>query len=54
MPDMYIPLYPMISFTRVPYAVARERAHRQWRIVRTSLAVLGAVVVFAVLEMLWP
>jgi kynurenine 3-monooxygenase len=53
MPETYIPLYPMISFTRIPYAKARERAHRQWRIVRTALAVLAAVVVLAVLEKLW-
>ena len=53
MPETYIPLYPMISFTRIPYAKARERAYRQWRVVRTALAVVAAVVVLAVLEKLW-
>lgn len=53
MPQTYIPLYPMISFTRIPYAKARERAHRQWRIVRATLAVLAAVLILGVLETLW-
>lgn len=53
MPETYIPLYPMISFTRIPYAKARERAHRQWRIVRAALAVLAAVLILGVLETIW-
>ncbi len=54
MPATYIPLYPMISFTRIPYATARERAQRQWRIVRTALGGLLLVLFLAVVEMLWP
>ena len=53
MPGRYIPLYPMISFTRIPYAVARERANRQWRVVRTMLGVTGLVLFLVVLEKLW-
>ena len=53
MPEQYIPLYPMISFTRIPYAEARERATRQWRIVRTVLAALAAIAILAVVELLW-
>lgn len=53
MPEKYIPLYPMISFTRIPYAEARERAIRQWRIVRTMLGVTGLVLFLVVLEKLW-
>lgn len=53
MPERYIPLYPMISFTRIPYAEARERAIRQWRIVRRTLGVTGLVLFLVVLEKLW-
>jgi len=53
MPETYIPLYPMISFTRIPYAMARERAHRQWRIVRAVLFVLALLLVLGVLESPW-
>jgi kynurenine 3-monooxygenase len=53
MPETYIPLYPMISFTRIPYAEARERAIRQWRTVRTILGVTGLVLFLVVLEKLW-
>ena len=53
MPRKYIPLYPMISFSRIPYAEARDRAVRQWRIVRTVLAAVAAIVILAVVELLW-
>lgn len=53
LPGTYIPLYPMISFTRIPYAVARERAGRQWRVVRVALAALGLLLVLGLLETLW-
>lgn len=33
-PNWYLPLYSMISFSRIPYADARRRAQRQDRIVR--------------------
>ncbi len=40
-PGLYLPLYTMVSFTRIPYAQAARRARRQDRIVYTSLLVLG-------------
>lgn len=48
-PDRFVPLYTMISFTRIPYAEARDRAVRQWRAVRRIALGLG----FMVLFLLW-
>jgi kynurenine 3-monooxygenase len=47
-PRWFLPLYTMISFTRIPYARARERARLQARAVRGILALLmvAAVVGF--------
>lgn len=42
-PRAFLPLYSMISFTTIPYAVARERARRQGRILRTAGAVAALV-----------
>ncbi len=45
---IYLPLYFMVSFTRIPYAEAAHRAQRQDRIVYASLAflcLLGALVI---------
>ncbi len=49
LPGVYLPLYMMISFTRIPYAVAARRAQRQDRIVYGSLVALGAVLVTIIL-----
>jgi kynurenine 3-monooxygenase len=43
-PAWFVPLYTMISFTRIPYAEARERAARQMRTVK-GIA-LGILVLF--------
>ena len=40
-PRWFIPLYTMISFTRIPYAEARRRARLQTRAVRGVLGVLA-------------
>jgi len=40
-PRWFLPLYTMISFTRIPYAEARVRARLQARVVRGILAVLA-------------
>jgi kynurenine 3-monooxygenase len=48
-PRWYLPLYTMISFTLIPYAEARQRAHRQRRVVRVILGLLAA----GVLAGLW-
>ena len=47
-PRWFVPLYTMISFTRIPYAEARDRARRQARAVQGILAVLGLGIVAAV------
>ena len=38
LPGFYLPLYTMVTFTRIPYAEAAKRARRQDRIVYASLA----------------
>ncbi len=45
-PRRFIPLYTMISFTRIPYAEARNRARLQARVVRgvLALAIVGALI----------
>ena len=45
----FVPLYPMISFSLIPYAEARARAERQNRIIRwTGWVLVAAVVVAAI------
>ena len=49
MPTWYLPLYSMVTFSRIPYAEAVRRHRRQQRIVRrTAWAAVGAAVVLAV------
>src|SRR6266567_6467059 len=40
LPGIYLPLYTMITFTRIPYAEAARRARRQNRIVCSALVVV--------------
>lgn len=40
LPKIYLPLYTMVTFTRIPYAKAAERARRQDRIVYAGLFLL--------------
>ncbi len=40
LPGIYLPLYTMVTFTRIPYAEAARRARRQDRIVYATLIVL--------------
>lgn len=43
MPERYIPLYIMVSFTNIPYAEARRRAASQWnKVKRFGQAALAA------------
>jgi kynurenine 3-monooxygenase len=49
LPGIYLPLYTMVTFTRIPYATAARRARVQDRIVYASLAV---VVLIAALVMI--
>jgi kynurenine 3-monooxygenase len=50
LPGIYLPLYTMVTFTRIPYAEAARRARLQDRIVYASLiAVIVLIVVLLVL-----
>lgn len=51
LPGWFVPLYTLVTFTSTPYAQARQRAERQWRIVTAAalLVLLALVVVVAVL-----
>jgi kynurenine 3-monooxygenase len=45
-PDWFVPLYTMISFTRIPYAEARDRAARQKRAIKAIALGVLAIVLF--------
>ncbi len=49
LPAWFVPLYDMVSFTTIPYAQARQRARRQWGVVRLVAAALGVVALAAAL-----
>ena len=51
LPDIYLPLYAMVSFTRIPYALALRRARLQDRLVYAGLIALaiGVIVLLATL-----
>jgi len=50
LPGMYLPLYTMVTFTRMPYAKAAKRAQIQDSLVYASLFLIAAILVAA---MLW-
>ncbi len=45
LPGIYLPLYTMVTFTRIPYAEAARRAKRQDRIVYVGLIAAGIIIV---------
>src|SRR6266516_3111489 len=45
LPGIYLPLYTMVTFTRIPYAEAARRARIQDWVVYTSLAVISAILI---------
>lgn len=47
LPGVYLPLYTMVSFTRIPYAEAARRARRQDRIVYGALFALVAIAIIS-------
>jgi kynurenine 3-monooxygenase len=51
LPGTYLPLYTMVTFTRIPYAEAARRARWQDRVVYTAL-VAAAILVIALLGLL--
>src|SRR6266446_4341668 len=50
LPGIYLPLYTMVTFTRIPYAEAAKRARVQDALVYASLWLIAAILVAA---MLW-
>lgn len=51
-PRWFIPLYTMISFTRIPYAEARRRARVQTRVVRGVLILVAVAAIAAVWQLI--
>src|SRR5713101_3200451 len=47
LPGIYLPLYTMVTFTRIPYAEAARRARRQDRIVYTGLTAAAIILIVA-------
>src|SRR6266542_5501729 len=43
LPGIYLPLYTMVTFTRIPYAVAARRARLQDRIVYVSIIAVALI-----------
>jgi len=50
LPGIYFPLYAMVTFTRIPYAMAAKRARIQDAIVYSGLALLLLSVAFAIIR----
>jgi kynurenine 3-monooxygenase len=53
LPGIYLPLYTMVTFTRMPYSTAARRARLQNRIVYAGLVVLLLVTGFAVIRLIF-
>jgi len=54
LPGIYLPLYTMVTFTRIPYSTAARRACLQNRIVYAGLMVLLLVTGLAVIRLISP
>jgi len=52
LPGIYLPLYTMVTFTRIPYATAARRAHVQDRIVYASLAVVMLIAALVMIRLI--
>ena len=52
LPGVYLPLYTMVTFTRIPYAEAARRARRQDASIYAALAVLMLLIVIALTKAL--
>ena len=50
-PRWFVPLYSMVTFSRVPYAEATARARRQWLMLRRTL--IGVLLVLFALALLY-
>jgi kynurenine 3-monooxygenase len=53
LPGIYLPLYTMVTFSRIPYAEAARRARRQNKIVYGSLAVLAIILIITMATLLF-
>jgi kynurenine 3-monooxygenase len=54
LPGIYLPLYTMVTFTRIPYCTAARRARLQNRIVYAGLIVLLLATGFAAIRLISP
>ena len=52
LPGSYLPLYTMVTFTRIPYAQAARRARLQDLIVYGSFALLGVITAFVIIRLI--
>jgi kynurenine 3-monooxygenase len=52
LPGVYLPLYAMVTFTRMPYATAAKRARLQDRIVYSGLAFLLLIAAFVMIRLI--
>jgi kynurenine 3-monooxygenase len=52
LPGTYLPLYAMVTFSRIPYAEAAKRARRQDRIVYSALGALVILIVLLLVSLL--
>ena len=52
LPGIYLPLYTMVTFTRIPYSAGARRARLQNRIVYAGLAVLLLLTAFAAIRLI--
>jgi kynurenine 3-monooxygenase len=52
LPRIYLPLYTMVTFTRIPYAEAARRARSQDKIVYGALVVAAVLLIIALLLLL--
>ena len=48
LPGIYVPLYTMVTFTRIPYRVAAKRARLQNLLVYTSLTLIVTILIAAI------
>src|SRR5216110_1004541 len=51
LPGLYLPLYTMVTFTRIPYAAAARRARLQDCIVYASIAVIALMLVLVIIRL---
>jgi kynurenine 3-monooxygenase len=51
LPGIYLPLYTMVTFTRIPYEEAASRARLQDRIVYAGLAIVMLIAAFVIIRL---